>query len=284
MNPARAMIRRMMDGSLAVLALAACTGRAAAQEATTPPAEARAEVRAEARAESGRRLNEPRGLERLTELTFGRELPQGWSKRPNDAIDFLPEPRASAPGRGIARAYYRVGFPAGSGPVRVNWDLGRGYRQLYLSFFVRLSENWQGHRSGVNKIFHLWINDRNMVYLSAQGAGAGPYAPQVRLQGIAEERPSRNLSPRGGLRIRRGQWYQWEVLLTANTPGVPNGRVQWWIDGKLAGSADGINFVKPGGRAEWGTVSWNPTWGGMGGQIGAVQWMDMDDIYISAGK
>lgn len=238
-----------------------------------------------ASAQVGGRPNEPQGFSPLTEMSFDRGLADGWRKRPRDAVEFLPESRPGAVGQGIARAYYRAGFEAGSGPVRFDWDVEGGYTSLYLSFWVRLSENWVGHRSGVNKIFHLWIDGRNMVYLSAQGAGRGPFTAQVRLQGIAEESVSRNLAALpASARIQRGVWQQWELLVVANTPGDRNGRVSWWINGRRAGHADGIAFVKPGGKPEWTQVSWNPTWGGMGGQVGALQWMDIDDVYISAGK
>lgn len=234
--------------------------------------------------QDGRRPNEPKGFDRVTELTFDGVLPADWTKRPEDAFEFIPEANADAPGRGIGRAYYRQGFVAGGGPVRIDTKLPRGYRSLYLSFWFRLSDNWIGHRSGVNKLFHLWLNGRNLAYLSAQGGGRGPFWPQVRLQGIAEPGAARNLEGRGGHPLRPGQWYHWEVLLTSNTPGVPDGRALWWINGRPVGSVQGITFIPMGGRPEWEAVSWNPTWGGVGGQIATVQWMDMDDIYISLGQ
>jgi hypothetical protein len=236
-------------------------------------------------AQSAHRYNEPAGLDLLTDASFEGGLPSGWTRRDRDAIEFLPDRTAPHSPPGIARAYFHQGFEGGRGPVRLNWDIEGEHRTLYLSFWMRLSENWVGHRSGVNKIFHLWIDGRNMAYLSAQGAGAGPYAAQVRLQGIAEEPIARNLTPRGDApRLRRGTWHHWEVVLTANTPGVRDGRVEWWIDGRPAGRAEHIGFVKARGRPYWTQVSWNPTWGGMGGTIPAVQWMDMDHIQVSVGK
>ncbi len=33
----------------------------------------------------------------------------------------------------------------------------------------------------------------------------------------------------------RGRWYCYELMVQANTPGRRDGRVAFWVDGKLAG-------------------------------------------------
>jgi hypothetical protein len=41
--------------------------------------------------------------------------------------------------------------------------------------------------------------------------------------------------PRPNLMAERGRWYCYEVMVKANTPGQRDGRIAFWVDGKLAG-------------------------------------------------
>jgi len=41
--------------------------------------------------------------------------------------------------------------------------------------------------------------------------------------------------PRPNLMAERGRWYCYELMVRANTPGERDGRVAFWVDGKLAG-------------------------------------------------
>jgi hypothetical protein len=41
--------------------------------------------------------------------------------------------------------------------------------------------------------------------------------------------------PRPKLMAERGRWYCYELMVSANTPGERDGRVAFWVDGKLAG-------------------------------------------------
>jgi len=41
--------------------------------------------------------------------------------------------------------------------------------------------------------------------------------------------------PRPNIMAERGRWYCYELMVKANTPGERDGRVAFWVDGKLAG-------------------------------------------------
>jgi hypothetical protein len=41
--------------------------------------------------------------------------------------------------------------------------------------------------------------------------------------------------PRPNLNPERGRWYSFEVMVKANTPGVRDGRIAFWVDGQLTG-------------------------------------------------
>lgn len=180
----------------------------------------------------------------------------------------------------VCQAFYPAGYEGGRGPVLVGHP-SKG-TTVFVSFRLYIDPHWQGHGSGVNKVLHFWIGNPgvspgNRLYLSAQGSGTGLLQAQVRLQGVAEDPVSRNLYSR--LFIPRGQWVRWEVLTTANTNGLANGTVQWWIDGVQAGHVTNIRFTA--GSPVFHHVDWNPTWGGMGGTLVQSQVMRIDDFAIA---
>jgi hypothetical protein len=48
--------------------------------------------------------------------------------------------------------------------------------------------------------------------------------------------------PRPDFTAQLGRWYCYELMLKANTPGKRDGRVAFWVDGKLAGDFPGLRF------------------------------------------
>jgi hypothetical protein len=229
------------------------------------------------------RPNEPLAFKPITSVPFDGTLADGWRKRATDDFAFTNDPSVPCSPPGIGRVRFRRGFPGGRGPAALSYEIPPGYKKLYVSFCLRLSRRWMGHPSGVNKVLHFWIADRNRVVFSATGIEQGPLRPQFRLQALHARDGARNLGPRPGITLRREVWHRIEIILTANTPDLPNGRIQWWVDNQLAGDVSNIPFVGPGWPNDWRRISWNPTWGGTKGVIPADQYMDMDDLYVSGG-
>jgi hypothetical protein len=48
--------------------------------------------------------------------------------------------------------------------------------------------------------------------------------------------------PRPHLNAERGRWYCYELMVETNTPGKRDGRVAFWVDGKLAGDFPGLQL------------------------------------------
>ncbi len=48
--------------------------------------------------------------------------------------------------------------------------------------------------------------------------------------------------PRPDFSAERDRWYCYELMLSANTPGERDGRVAFWVDGKLAGDFPNLRF------------------------------------------
>ncbi len=51
-----------------------------------------------------------------------------------------------------------------------------------------------------------------------------------------------NFVPRPNVNAERGRWYCYELMVQANTPGKRDGRVAFWVDGKLAGDFPNLRF------------------------------------------
>ena len=48
--------------------------------------------------------------------------------------------------------------------------------------------------------------------------------------------------PRPDFTAERDRWYCYELMLQANTPGERDGRVAFWVDGKLAGDFANLRY------------------------------------------
>jgi len=230
--------------------------------------------------------NEPSGFLPLSRREFLARVEEGWTDRGDPTFQIVQDPSAPMSPPEIGRARYPRGFLSGRGPILTEVELPPNIRGLYLSFWMRLSPNWVGHPTSVNKIFHLWIGGSNRVYLSAHGRGNGPYLPQVNLQGIPGPQIARDLNPRRNPRvlIRRGEWVHWELVLWANHPGQRDGSVEWWINGEPAGREGGFAYTAPRFSSVWERVTWNPTWGGGGPPLREPIFMDMDEVYVSVSR
>ncbi|HXI22113.1 MAG TPA: hypothetical protein VNH46_13555, partial [Gemmatimonadales bacterium] len=228
--------------------------------------------------------NEPPGFTKLTERSFNAPLEDGWTARADPYYQIVADPSGPKSPGSIGRAIFPKGFVGGSGPIL----LARSFtpsRRLYISAWFRMSANWQGHRSGVNKIFHVWMDGRNKAVPTAMGIDSNPLAAQVNAQGLNETPQSRRLDPQTNLNIKitKGIWHRFEILIGGNTPGVADGTAKWWLDGNLIGDYSNINWVAAGHTNLWDTIYWNPTWGGVQDTVLQDQYMDMDHIYISGG-
>ncbi len=238
------------------------------------------------------RPHEPSGFRVVSERAFDALSEDGWGNRTDAAFTIEPDATAPCSPPNVGVALFAARRTGGTGPIQTGLPVRPGADQLYISFWLKLSPNWQGHRSGVNKIFHFWVGSGashgNHVLLSAQGIGDGALYAQVRFQGMvpnAMGQVSYNGSTyldRGAAEIVRGRWHHWEVLLVSNEPGSVDGEAHLWIDGtKVYERIGDTGYVPSGSNNLFDQVSWNPTWGGTGDMIVEDQTMEMDHAYVS---
>lgn len=217
--------------------------------------------------------NEPGGFMEITQRPFDAANEDGWSddsSNPNWKLELDPSAPYSPPG--VLTILYPAGFVAGSSPANSYYEgafAPKAKPNVYLSFFMKHSSNWQGHSSGVNKI--LFIGDTTcgsgagaQVYFSAQGAGADPLYFQVRTQGPVNHDLGANVAPLADSEIVRGKWQRVEVVLRANSSGVANGEVQVWIDGVKTHEYKSEELLESDCIGRFNRIVLGATWGGIG--------------------
>ena len=227
--------------------------------------------------------NEPIGFVQLNTRPFNSKVENGWRDRGDWRFSIAQDGTAPISPNNVGKALFPAGWVGGSGPINTWYKLGNLRKNLYMSFWVKMSSGWQGHRSGVNKILYIQINNQNMVFLDALGSGNAALRPEITGQGMNENPVTRTLMPNvnTAVVINRGQWVHWEVLLTANTNGLPNGAAEWWVNGVQVGRYSNINYVPATGNNDWEVIKWNPVWGGVGDTVRTAQNMTIDDFYVS---
>jgi hypothetical protein len=224
---------------------------------------------------------EPSGYSMITDRGFTALDDAGWRYNTSSYFTIVNDGGAPRSCCTVGQARYHAGRSGGSGPV-TTWTTfsGRGNTELYVSFWLKLSSNWQGHSSGVNKILFAWIHGDASVYLSAQGSGSGTLRPQVRLQAVPDG--SHNLAWNvNNVSIERGKWHHWEVQLVSNSGGEKNGVARLWIDGTLALDHRDVRYSSASQGRIWESLYWSPIWGGMGDTVQSDMFMWMDHLYAS---
>lgn len=233
--------------------------------------------------------NEPTGMTAVIDEPFNAVVPTGWDYEVG-SLGFLSiKQDAAAPKSpsNYIQMLFPAGFVAGGSPATLESGLGSRYTTMYVSFWIKFSSNWVGHSTGVNKEFHFWVGGLNRAVIIARGSGSGPLSAEILLQGITaggnfDGGTNANFSANvnsSAATVARGQWAHYEVVFKDNTAGNKDGAVDWWLDGVKVGSYSGIQYTS--GASTWELMKLSPTWGGLGGVIGADQFMSLDHLYIS---
>jgi hypothetical protein len=238
--------------------------------------------------------HEPAGFSELTEMSFTDSLnaPHGdWglaNKRGKASIVVDSTAPYSPPY--VGQMMYPPGHTGGNAPA--NWYAGPRISRLgslqgdslYVVYWLKVSSNWRGHRSGVNKVMFAARNESSAgpLYTSVQGSGSDRLRYQIRTQGLESKNYSGN-QPSSD-EIVRGRWHKLEHLFVLNSGDTAkNGVIKVWKDGELIMHHDAVlmwNSTK-GGRW-WDVVKWNPTYGGTGGvEVPETQYQWMDHLYVS---
>ncbi len=239
--------------------------------------------------------NQPPGFVKLSERGFDAMEEDGWgvhSKNVHGSIEHDEDVPVSP------SSVYQMWFPAGEvgGGGDLN-RLGRGiaregsFQELYISFAIKHSENWQGHRSGVNKILFLGAagyQGRPLVVVAHGGRGQNTLRPRINLQGqdnsvcgynrTLNARQNRNQDRQ----FVKGRWHLVEVYAKLNTEGQCDGVVRMWLDGYIVVAYDDVVLLDRGESPRtWTKLNLDPIWGGTRDTVRQDMWKRIDHFVIS---
>jgi hypothetical protein len=238
--------------------------------------------------------HEPSGFAAVLDRRFDATAEGGWSHTnlsPNFTIVSSgyggAAPKSAA---NVGRILFPAGFNDGSAPAKSSQESFEGKKKLYVSTWIQVSPNWYGHAVN-SKIGYVWTGTKPKVYFNLVGTGHNDLRFRIKTQDM-------NVSPASGSTnnnladpvLARGQWHRIEMLLTTNTFGQPDGRIEAWVNGQKVLEQGGFNFngttaaATTEGHNTWHKVEWNPIWGGASDVTPTVpetQYMYMDHFYAS---
>lgn len=227
--------------------------------------------------------NEPDGFTPVTERAWSAFDEDGWKDdRDNLLYSISTDTTAPRSPDSVGQMDYPVGFTGGSAPAWSSRSMASlGHTELYLSFWMKLSPNWQGAGNFLNRIGYVRVAGGSRVTLIAVGKNSGPLSPQIWL--TSTPTGARNLGPNvNDVELVRGAWHRWEVVLVNNTGDSADGEVHWWIDGVKVGQYSDVAFTGSTEGKTWEGVSWRPEWGGSDDVVATPEmYMRMDHWYTS---
>ena len=224
--------------------------------------------------------HEPSEFSVLTHRKFNERVEEGWSANADEEFSIVEDTSAPVSPPNVGQALFPRGLRGGFEPIATQIDINdHNIRHLYISFWLKLSDNWQSHLIG-NKVLYVWIHEKPVVIVAFIPISGRIY-PQIRVQDTPDgnEGATNYELNASRIEVERGKWQHWEVLLVANTGSEKNGEIRWWLDGTLVGAHTGVRFGLS--DSSWDEIAWRPVWGGSGGVVGEDQYMWIDELYAS---
>jgi hypothetical protein len=183
---------------------------------------------------------------------------------------------------GVVRITYPSGFKAGSAPGAFYPSRSFGGRTAYYSATFRVSDNFEGNPTNINKFIHFYICGLNRVFLMGYGNGLTPALGLQQLAYAYNGGTASRLDPnQGSASFVRGKWHRVELVLVANTPGQRDGSIAMWLDGTRILEYTGIGFCADG-SGKWEGINHSPTWGGAEGVVSSSFFVEWDHIRMSS--
>ncbi len=253
------LLRPVRNRSMKPPAIAACIAGVVAIVALSCRSPAEPAAPASGAGARGEWANEPAGLVTLTDRVW-TELAGGLWKRRESSADRIVQDATVTQAPAIALEYvYGAGFAGGRAPATHYYPLDHQH-ELFVGLQWKVSEPWQGHSSGVNKIQFAYTASAD-VAMVMYGQNGGPY--DVRVLPQWPEHTGKWLTPNlKSAPIVPGGWHRLEWYLRYDSQyGAADGIIRWWVDGALAGDYAQVRFPADGGFIEY---QLSPTWGGVG--------------------
>lgn len=192
------------------------------------------------------------------------------------------ESTAPSSGSGVVRITYPSGFKAGSAPGAFYPSRYFDGRTAYYGATFRVSSNFEGNPTNINKFIHFYICGLNRVFLMGYGNGLTPAFGLQQLGYAYNGGTATVLQPnQSSAQFVRGRWHRVEIVLVANTPGQKDGSIAMWLDGTKIMEYSGIGFCTSG-SGKWEGINHSPTWGGAEGVVSSDFFVEWDHVRMSS--
>ena len=202
--------------------------------------------------------NQPAGFVTITDQPWNALSSNGWGHM-NRASQSRIVADATAPHSpsGVLEHLYPAGYTSMGREPAVDWKNLGGASEIFVGFWWKPSNPWQGHSTGINKVlFAMNENNSKNVVLVMRGAPGGPYYLDAFPEGHPAATGGYLTQNKTRIPVRLGQWHRVEMRVK-----IAGGIIQWWVDGTLVGDYSGLNLATGG----FGELQIAPTWGGLGG-------------------
>lgn len=154
----------------------------------------------------------------------------------------------------VVQFKYPVGFVGGVAPGTLYYDPGVSISEFYLGFRWKVSNPWQFHTSGINKVCQQFLGGSggDMVLTMYGTGGAAPYLRvTTQFAGV-----SVNLEPLiAQTEVILGTWHTVELHVKKSTS-----LIEWWLDNVLQGHDTTSTFPVDA----FVEFQFAPVWGGIG--------------------
>jgi uncharacterized protein YjdB len=219
--------------------------------------------------------NEPAGYTLVTDFGWDALNTAGWlnataSDITNGKVAIVTDNTAPLSPPYVLQIFYPIGFVGGTAPATEYFSMSAPLPPaLYVGFWWKPSNPWQGHSSGVNKILFVHPSDGSNIVLKMLGS-APPYHTQVTTEfpsGTTNWSENVDATP-----VALGQWHRLELYINYS-----GGVVKWWMDGQLKGSYTGLPYPGSG----FLEPSFSPTWGGTGDVKTENDYYWIDHVHVS---
>jgi hypothetical protein len=221
--------------------------------------------------------NEPAGFRTLTDVNWSTLTPGGgWDNNTgtrNAAI--IADAAAPFSPPSIFQITFPQGFAGGSDPVKYWFDAPNNEQptELYYAQWIKVSNPWQGHSSGVNKIIYFNTGNTTQAVLMVMFGSSAPYHLRYELE-LTD--PTIWLSQNvANPEFTLGTWHLVEVYMKFGAGST--GTFRSWFDGAKVMEYTNINYPN-----NWfGEIQIAPVWGGIGDTKGETDYYWIDHIHIS---
>jgi len=170
----------------------------------------------------------------------------------------------------------------GNGPLL--WDPALSTGHLYLGVWVRFSPGFTTNRNVAQKVLYVKSDlpanaalAHAPIIMFNDDAGGDQLWPTY----IPQHPFGRYEAPRTAANdLNDGRWHLVEMLQGPNTPGVANGTLRIWVDGRLEGDWATAKFFDVGQVPSLNRLEINPIFGGGPNPVPQDQWIRLGPMLV----